>query len=358
MPRKKRVIQTLRVIMPTIGIICIVIFPPWDGIGAWVKPLPDTVQEQVDDAMGHGLDGIIVYVDEAGEAPAFYTAGWKNRENQVPADPQSLFKIASINKLYVAVAATKLVHDQRLSLDDTLADHLPDLVRRIENAETITLRLMLQHRSGIPNWADQPDYPWGNPPQSSEEVLEYALDLPADFEPDEKYGYSNTNYLLLADIIDKVVGYNQFQYIKEEILLPLELNKTYSSLRDVDGDDVMSGYHVGWEPDLKTTYFGSMVATAEDVGLFLRALNDGSLLTEDEQAIYASVYEYEHTGLLPGYYSIARYHHDIDTVVVQFVNTTGGTPLAPFVDVGGGTKVMVSNVVYNRIVRILRRSSS
>jgi len=345
----------LRIIMPIVGIICAVVFSPWDGIWAWITPLPDTVQEQVDDAIGHGLDGIIVYVDEAGEPPAFYIAGWKNRENQIPADPQSLFKIASINKLYIAVATAKLVNDQSLSLDDTLADHFPELVGRIENAETITLRLMLQHRSGIPNWADNPDYPWDDPPQSGREVLEFALDLPADFEPDENYGYSNTNYFLIAELIDKVVGYSHLRYIKEEILIPLELNNTYGSLREVDVDDVMSGYYVGWEPDLKNRYFGSMIASAEDVGIFLRALNDGSLLNDDEQAIYSSIYVYEHTGLLPGYDSIARYHRDIDTVVVQFVNTNGGTTMAQFVDTGGGTKVMVSNVVYNRIVRILRR---
>jgi hypothetical protein len=98
-----------------------------------------------------------------------------------------------------------------------------------------------------------------------------------------------------------------------------------------------------------------MIATAEDVGIFIRALNDGSLLNDKEQAIYASVYDYGHLGLLPGYHSIARYHSEIDTVVVQFVNTTGGTPIVPIIDVGGGTKVMVSHVVYNRIVRILRR---
>ena len=355
MTKKKRIIQLLRIIMPTVGIICIVVFPPWDGIRAWITPLPNTVQAQVDDAVGHGLDGIIVYVDEAGEPPAFYTAGWKNRKNQIPASPHSLFKIASINKLYIAVAITKLVHDESLSLDDTLAEHLPEYVGRIENAETITLKLMLQHRSGIPNWADHPDYPWGDPPQSDTEVLAYALDLPADFGPDEKYGYSNTNYFLLTEIIDKVLGYSHFQYIKEEILTPLELENTFSSLREVNIDNIASGYFVGYEPDIKHTFYGSMVATAEDVGIFIRALNDGSLLNDNEQAIYASVYDYGHTGLLPGYYSIARYHSDIDTVVVQFVNTTGGTPIAPLVDVGGGTKVMVSNVVYNRIVRILRR---
>jgi hypothetical protein len=86
-----------------------------------------------------------------------------------------------------------------------------------------------------------------------------------------------------------------------------------------------------------------MVATAEDVGIFLRALNDGSLLNDDEQAIYSSVYEYGHKGWLLGYQSIARYHEDIDAVVVQFVNTTGGD------------SELVALVVYNRIVRILRK---
>jgi len=341
--------------MPIVGIICIAIFSPWDVIRAWISPLPDTVQEQVDDAIGLGLDGIIVYVDEAGEPPAFYTAGWNNRAEQIPADPQSLFKIASIDKLYTAVAITKLVNEQRLSLDDTLADHFPELVGRIENAETITLRLMLQHRSGIPNFTDTPGY-WENPPNSSQAALELAFDLPANFEPDEEYGYSNTNYFLLSQLIEKVVGYSSFQYIEEVILIPLDLNNTYASIDDVDADDVMSGYWVGFDGDLKNDPHGGMLATAEDVGIFLRALNDGSLLNDDEQAIYSSVYEYEHSGLIPGYQSIARYHSDIDTVVVQFVNTAGGTPLVPAFDYAGGTKVMVANIVYDRIVKILRSS--
>ena len=88
------------------------------------------------------------------------------------------------------------------------------------------------------------------------------------------------------------------------------------------------------------------------MGIFLRALNDGSLLNDNEQAIYSSIYEYGHSGWVLGYQSIARYHEDIDTVVVQFVNTTGGTTMVQFFDTQGGTKVMVSDVVYNRIVKI------
>ncbi len=309
-------------------------------------PLPDSVQEQVNDAIGYGFDGMIVYVDEAGKPPAYYTSGLKNRENKIPADPQSLFKIASISKLYVAVAITKLVHDKRLSLDETLADYFPELVGRIENAEKITLRMMVQHRSGIPNYTDNPDF-WENPPDSSKAALEFALDLPADFEPDQDYGYSNTNYLLLREIIDKVVGYSHHQYIKEEILIPLGLNKTFGSVSEVDIDDVMSGYYVGYEDDLKTEDNG-MLATAEDVGIFLRALNDGSLFDEGEQEIYSSIYVYEHTGLVPGYQSIAKYHKDINTIVIQFMNTTDFD----------GYNWNLSEVFYSRIVKILSREKS
>jgi len=88
---------------------------------------------------------------------------------------------------------------------------------------------------------------------------------------------------------------------------------------------------------------GTIVATAQDDGELLRALNDGSLLKGDEQAIYSSIYEYGHKGWLLGYQSIARYHEDIDAVVIQLVNTTGGV------------SELVTLVVYNRIVRIMRR---
>lgn len=321
-------------------------FVPWILIKAWILPLPDTVQGQVDQAIGLGLDGMIVYVDQGGKEPSFYAAGWKNREKRIPADPHTLFKIASITKLYVAVAVAKMVNDNQLSLDKTLADYLPELVGRIENADKITLGMMVRHRSGIPNFTDTPGY-WQHPPRTDKENLELVLDKPADFEPDKKYRYSNTNYLLIGEIMDKTLGYSHHQYIKKEILMPLGLNNTYSLLSEVDLDDVMSGYDVGYKDDLKKNDFispaGSMVATAEDVGKFLRALNDGSLLNDNEQAIYSSIYEYGHTGLLPGYSSIAKYHKDIDAVVVQFVSTSGGYSWN------------LTEIEYNRILKILKR---
>ena len=326
-----------------VGTIVSLFFVPWILVKAWIIPLPDTVQEQVDEAIGHGFDGMIVYVDQAGKPPEHYTGGWKDRENKIPADPKSLFKIASISKLYSAVAATKLVKEKRLSFDKTLADYLPELKGRIENAEEITLRMMIQHRSGIPNFTDNPDY-WENEQENGQNALDFALDLPASFIPNEGYEYSNTNYLLLRRIMDDVLGYSHHQYMKEKILIPLELKNTFFSITEVNLDDVMSGYYVGYEEDFKAREYG-MLATAEDVGIFLRALNDGSVFEEGEKEIYP--YEYNHGGLVVGYQSLAEYHKDIDAVVVQFINTTDFN----------GYEWNLSEITINRIVKIIKKQN-
>jgi hypothetical protein len=248
----------LPIISENLGYADVLIFNGnWEGISNVNKVIPQARYLWGFPVAGGGfkegkLDGALLDVVRIGEMNGQST-GWKNRENKIPADPHSLFKIASIGKLYDAVAITKLVNDKRLSLDKTRADYYPELVGRIENAEKITLRMMVQHRSGIPNLTDTPNF-WINPPENNKEAIERVLELPADFEPGEDYEYSNTNYLLISEIIN--------------------------SIRDVNMDNVMSGYYFGIEQDIKTANYGSMLAAAEDVGIFLRALNDGSLFDE------------------------------------------------------------------------------
>ncbi len=341
----KKAKRILRIIFILLSISSLSLVP-WILVKAWILPLPDTLQEQVNEAIELGFDGMIVYVDQAGKPPEFYAAGWHDRKNKIPARPDALFRIASISKLYVAVAIAKLVSDDHLSLDKTLADYLPELKGRIKHAEKITLKLMVQHRSGIPNYINHPTY-WDNRPYSSEEALALATEMPTSFEPGEDYEYSNTNYLLLAKIIDKVLGYSHHQYIKEKILIPLGLKHTFSSLSEVNIDDVMSGYYVGLDTDFKTDGKG-MLATAEDVGIFLRALNDGSVFDEGEQEIYSSIYVYEHTGLVVGYQSIAKYHKDIDAVVIQFNNTTNFD----------GYDWNLAEIIYSRIMKIVRNKEN
>lgn len=339
---KKNIIRVIVLVTTLVSLA----FVPWGLVKLIVTPTPDSMDQLTKEAIKHDLDGIIIHVNY-GDRSDQYAAGYHNRDEKIDADPKALFKIASISKLYLAAATTKLVEENSLSLDDTLADLLPEMVGRIENADKITLRLLLNHRSGIPNFTDIPDFPWDDPPKTNKATLKMVLDKPADFEPDQKYKYSNTNYVLLGDILNKTLGYSHHDYINEEILKPLGLKNTYNLLSDTEIDKVMSGYFIGYQPDIKTYDYinpsGSMVATAEDVAIFMRALNDGSLLGEKGQEIYESVYTLEHTGLLPGYQSITRYHKDIDAVVVLFINTSGGDSWSK------------AEIIYKKILKSLKK---
>lgn len=321
-------------------------FVPWLLVKAWILPLPNTIQAQLDEALSHGFEGVVVYVDRTGEPAKSHAAGWHNKESKIPAKPDALFKIASISKLYDAVAVTKLVHEGRLSLDKSLAEYMPELAGKIENADKITLRLMIQHRSGIPNFTDAPNF-WAEPTTSFEESLALISGKPANFEPDKDYEYCNTNYLLINKIMDNELGYNNFQFIKEEILIPLNLTNTYASLNEVALDEVMSGYHVGYAHDLKENDFG-MHATAEDVGRFIRALNDGSLFQPGEQEIYTSIYKYEHGGWVPGYQSFAEYDKDSDAVLIAFYSTTDPKLY----------NWNLSEIINTRLIKILKKQQS
>lgn len=339
---------TLRIAL-FVGTVVSLFFVPWVLVKAWLLPLPDSIPAQMQQALRLGDEherfvGMIVYVDQAGQLPAFYAEGWQNRAQQTPANPHSLFKIASISKLYVAVAVTKLAHAKRLDLAASVGHYFPELIGKLPYAEQISIRLLLQHRSGIANFTDAPDY-WSNTDQSAEQQLQLALTLPANFAPDQGHAYSNTNYLLLAMLIKQVVGYSHQQFIQEQILNPLGLTETFASLHDIDQNQLMSGYYVGVEQDIKSNDYGSMIASAQDVGKFIRALNDGSLLTPDEQTLYASLYQFGHGGLMPGYQSLAEYHADLDTVVVQFINTTDFN----------GYQWNLSQIIYNRIVSIIAK---
>jgi CubicO group peptidase (beta-lactamase class C family) len=341
--KKTKTKQIFKIVLLT-GTLISLFFVPWIVVKAWILPLPETIQEQANEAVENGFDGIIIYINKANKPAEFYAAGWHDKKNKIPANPHALFKIASISKLYTAVAITKLVNSGQLSLDKTLAYYFPELSGRIDHADKITIKMMVGHKSGIPNFTDTKDY-WANPKASNNENLELILDLPANFEPDSKYEYCNTNYLLLSEIMDKVLGYPHFDFIQESILNRLNLKNTFQSIHDVNLDNVMSGYHIGHPLDLKTDDFG-MLATAEDVGIFLRALNDGSLFDGQEKDIYASIYEYEHKGWVPGYQSIAKYHKDIDAVVVQFTNTTD--PKLYYWN--------LADVEYARIIKIIKKN--
>jgi CubicO group peptidase (beta-lactamase class C family) len=306
-------------------------------------PTPDTLQEQLDLANDYGLDGIILSLYKGDEKPRLYASGWHNIETQTPAYPEAYFKIASVNKLFIALAMVKLSAEGRVDLDQSLSVFFPDLKGKIQNLEDITVKHLIQHRSGIPNITDTPNY-WVDPPTNQQNALARIFDLPADFNPGDQYAYSNTNYLLLEMILEKVLKGSYPDYIRSEILSALNLNAIYFSKSDISSDSLMSGYYVNVEGDIKSANYGSMVATASDLSKFLFLLNNGSIFqSPEEAALYHSLYPSEHTGLIPGYQTIARYNKATETAIVQFVNTT---------NFEGDTWAM-GELMYKKIIQIL-----
>lgn len=237
------------------------------------------------------------------------------------------------------------MNDGQLSLDGTLADYLPELEGRIEYADAITIRMLVQHRSGIPNYTATKDY-WMDPPTEKADKLNLVLDQPADFKPDKRKRYCNTGYLLLGMIMDEVLGYPHYEFIQQEILDRLKLTNTFESKEEIDLDRLMSGYYVGIEHNIKTVDYGAMIATTEDVGRFLRSMHNGSLFGGDERAIYSSIYKFNHGGLMPGFQSMAKYHEDMDAVIVVVMNTTNFT----------GYHYNILQIMSRQIARIQKRS--
>ena len=333
-----------------IGFICSLIFA-CGGSGESDAPtanLPEpsvqSIQTILDKAVADGLLGALVYVDADSQSSNSYSAGIRNPNGAVPATPDDLFKVASISKLFIAAAASKMISDGLIQQDQTLSFWLPELSDDIENADSITLAMLLQHRSGVPDFDSAPGFSWENAHTDIDLTLSLILGRSADFAPDQQYEYSNSNYLLVGKILDKALTYSHREYIRDRILIPLELYDTYSLLQDADDSRMMHGY---WNATDRLTQDyvipgGSMVSSAKDIGLFTRALNTGLLFTAEEQAIYDELYWRRHSGWLPGYQSITRYYQDIDSVVVLFVNETGDNTED------------LTEATYNSIVSLLR----
>lgn len=324
-------------------LISVYLFAPWQYGLFYLKPLPSSVSQQLEHAVATDIEGMVLYIDKKGEQPRQYAAGWHDRKKQIPAKPDALFKIGSIAKLYTNVLLTKLHFDGVISLDKTLADYLPSVAQRFDNADEITLKMMIKHRSGLPNYTDNPNFDWSCE-YSEVEVIQLAADMSASFNPGSDYQYSNTNYFLLRKIMSEQLGHDYFKAIESEILAPLGLENTFYSVNDVEEERLMGGYHIGYEQNFNLLEQG-VVATAQDVAVFIRALNEGTIFTPEEDALYSQMYGREHTGWVLGHSSIARYEEEHDTVIIQFTNTTGN-------DI-----VLLTKIIYSRIVDIIKRDS-
>jgi CubicO group peptidase (beta-lactamase class C family) len=211
--------------------------------------------------------------------------GMANYELLVPNSPETRFHIASVSKPFTAAAILQLQEQGRLSITDHLSRFLPDF----PNADKITLDHLLTHTSGIPNVNDLPDYDvFARTPHTLQELVAKFAALPLEFQPGADYHYSNSNYNLLALIIEKVTGQSYGDYIRQHILLPAGM---VTSGHDGDASRLIPFVASGYQPSgiavyEKAPYLdwsnktgnGSVYSTLDDLSHFDRALNTDLIL--------------------------------------------------------------------------------
>lgn len=199
--------------------------------------------------------------------------------------PGTRFHIASVSKPFTAAAIVLLEERNLLRLDDPVSKFVPE----IPQSQQIPLRSLLTHTSGIPNVNDMPEYTTlSRFHQSTRSLIDIFKSKPLDFSPGTKYAYSNSNYNLLAYIIEQAGHKPYGDFLRENIFVPLGLKDTG---HDGDAAEIIPGAASGYQPRgidgienapyldwSAKTGNGSLYSTTADLLRFIRAYSDGKVI--------------------------------------------------------------------------------
>ena len=192
-----------------------------------LNPYAGLYQSILDGAVRSGLVGLAVDSKTPEEGVWVGTGGYADLETQAPIQPESLFYSASHLKIFTATAVMMLWDAGFIDLEATIDRYLPaDISSRLANSGTAKVKNLLNHTSGIPNYTLAS--PWDNNPLDSiwRDDIESILDKKADFEAGSKYQYCNTNFVLLAVIIDQIAG-DHADFLSQRIFQPLGMTHTF-----------------------------------------------------------------------------------------------------------------------------------
>ena len=189
-------------------------------------------------------------------------AGLANRETGAPVDANSIFGVGSFTKPIVATTVLQLYEEGKLNLSDTLSQWLPDLSKNIANADRVTIRQLLGHTGGVPDYLLQPearaqffDDPkaFFNRTASPQELLSYIQGKPALAEPGATFSYSNSDYVLLGQIVEKVTGSTLASQLRSRIFEPLGLSQTFYAPQEAVSHGNLTRTYVDFNGDGKIT---------------------------------------------------------------------------------------------------------
>jgi CubicO group peptidase (beta-lactamase class C family) len=206
--------------------------------------------------------------------------GMANIELGVPNAPEMKFQIGSITKQFTATAILQLHENGFLSLDDPITRHLTEYPA--ETGTKVTIHHLLSHTSGVPSYTDMPDIMSQKAlPVTVDELLTIFKDKPLEFEPGEKYKYSNSGYVVLGAIVEAVSGKTYEEYIKENILEPLKMQNSGYDHRDIIMENRAAGYTLDEKGELRNADFvhmsapyaaGALYSTVDDMLIWDQAL--------------------------------------------------------------------------------------
>ncbi len=268
-------------------------------------------------ALSH--DGQVVY------SRAF---GYAQLAPKVPATPATRYRIGSITKVFTGVLIFQLIEEKKLALDTKLATFFP----QVPNAKDITIDQLLSHRSGIHNFTDDPAYVgYMTQPKTPAELLAIIAQPQPNFAPGAKYEYSNSNFVLLTYIVEKLTKMPYAQALQKRVFARAGLQNTYYGGKIDPKKQEAFSYETsggGWKLSPETDMSipagaGALVSTPTDLDRFLEALFGGKLLSASSlaamqdirdgygraimQAPFGSKKGYGHTGGIDAFRSMALY---------------------------------------------------
>lgn len=266
--------------------------------------------------------------------------GFADVDNNTPADANTKYRIGSVTKIFTAAIIFQLIEEKKLTLDTKLSKFYSE----IPNAKTITIGMLLNHKSGIPNYTDNSFDSYKTKPQTKRDMLKRIAAAQPIFEPDTKAEYSNSNYLLLGYIIESVTGKNYGDNVATRIVAKIGLKNTYFPKKSVPGKDEAFSYSfvdnkwkktASWDLSVANAA-GALVSTPSDLTEFINALFTGKIvkpsslaeMTAIEKGYGKGLLQFPfsdkrflgHNGIIEDFRSVVAYHSTDKTAVSLIVN--------------------------------------
>ena len=211
--------------------------------------------------------------------------GYLDVEMNKKLNSNSKYRIGSISKTFTSVLILKSIEDGKLNIDDTIEKYFPD----IPNSDKITIENLLSHRSGIFNFTDSSDYTdYMLEPKSRAELIDIISNFDSSFKPGRRSSYSNSNYVLLTIILERIYSKDYSEILQDKIIKPLRLNSTYyGGVIDTNDNEARSYMYAGkWIKQDETDPSvplgaGGIVSNPIDLVKFSYLLFSGKILKEE-----------------------------------------------------------------------------